>query len=69
MYAVASFVMREINKGDVIDVGLQKVEWPAIIHMDVSAIHRHEAYWKEPNVFNPDRFMVSYRSYNIITSK
>lgn len=30
---------------------------PALFVLPVFVIHRHEAHWEEPNLFNPDRFL------------
>jgi cytochrome P450 len=37
-------------------IGETKVRKGALIMIAPWAIHRHESYWREPNVFDPDRF-------------
>ena len=54
LYPPITFIPRVANEATVI--GRYKVKKGAMIMISPWCIHRHASYWKDPHVFDPDRF-------------
>lgn len=54
LYPPAAMIVREARGA--LRLGAETIEPGATVYVPVYAVHRHEAFWDRPDVFDPDRF-------------